>query len=393
MAVKERRDEMRIDRGDPLLAPHRIFEPILIPQPRPHLGGRRIQADVVPGTLQGQQVAARIHGVVENRARVRRIVQPVILIAADDQQRRGERGQTLGSPHVDGAGRRDGDHRAQAGEDRLALESAAAGVGQQQAAGDQLRRRTFGIERRAAGGQHAVAAHRVADQRDASGIDQTLLGQGTLQGAHHVDDVERPSQQGLGILARIGDRRILVANGGHHIALGCQILRQPGHRHRIVAVAVRHHDEWKAGRRPRGIAQRDAGHGEVRRRRRGLGGQFTLVDHRTTRRIRTRGIPQFDAEFPVPQRSRALDRIECQHVDLGGLAQMQRAHADGVAAQRSEFRCVDAKAARRDGRPRPLRGRRRRGRGRRHRRPHDESQRNGAQSRVPDLHAKSINRG
>src|SRR5580693_9416198 len=59
VAIEKRGDEMRVYRVDALLAPHRIFEPILIPEPLPHRVGHGAQSNRVTAALEGQQVPMR----------------------------------------------------------------------------------------------------------------------------------------------------------------------------------------------------------------------------------------------------------------------------------------------------------------------------------------------
>ena len=301
---------------------------------------------VCPAYLEGQQIARRIDGTVEYCARPREIIHPVIVVAGDEQQRCGERTEP-GSPcgqHA-AAGRGNRHHGTQPLELGHALQSAAAHIGQQQSARHHPRHGTLRVQGRAGSGQYAVTTGGIADQRRSRRIDQTLRRKRTLQGAGHVHDVERPPQQPLHETVRVVDGRIVVPNGGHHIALGGEIFRQPGHGHRIVAPAMRHHDERKAFARRWRIAHGNAGYAERGRGQGRLCRHARRVHDRCGTGLRSRRIPQLHAEIPITEGRRAARRIEGHHVRLCGLAKLQRPHAHRKSPQGRELRRIDAVAA------------------------------------------------
>ena len=259
---------MQVDPDDTVLAPDRILEPVEVPQALPHLFWRRAEADAVSGALVRQQIAWAVLRHTEESARAGFVIDGSIAVAGDEQQRGGDCAKPFLAPGLQRAacgGNRD--DRLDVGDTHGIALFAASRIRQQEAAWHHLHERAPGVQFGTCRSQHSIAAHGIADQRRSCRIDAAALGQGALHRFGDERDVEWPAKQELGKLAAVGDRRIIVPDCRHDIALRGEILAQPTHRNVRVTVAVRHDHKRKSSPDHLGVAHRDSGNRESRRRR------------------------------------------------------------------------------------------------------------------------------
>jgi hypothetical protein len=153
--------------------------------------------------------------------------------------------------------------------------------------------------------------------------------------------VERTVEQRAAERRLIGVGTVGVVDARHHVALARQVLAEVREQEAVAGIAVRedHQREGSSGGRRRGVTpgaavQRGGGAGVAR--------EHPVVGLRSRGARRTlRGVPQLDRQRPVVARRR-LARLRAQHVDLVGVDQRQRAHADGVLAEGGELGRVGA---------------------------------------------------
>ena len=149
--------------------------------------------------------------------------------------------------------------------------------------------------------------------------------------------------------AAVRDGRIVVMDGRDHVALGSEILGQPGHRRRVVAVTVGYDDQREALAGGGRVADRESRDAEACGRQGRLRRELRRIHGRRCAGFRQRGVPEIDGEIANTQRRLAARGIERQHVGLRGFAQMQRPDAHRMAAERRELGRVDAESAGRRG--------------------------------------------
>ena len=149
-------------------------------------GRRRVAADVVARVLVDEHAALRIHGAFEGFADALLVAGNIILIADDEQGGDADSGKPLRVPVVVGrliAPRGDGHHRFQV----VALAGLEFGIAGgpriEVAGGDGARGAALFAVARAGGGEGSVAAHGVADDGHARGIQQAVQKIAHLEGA------------------------------------------------------------------------------------------------------------------------------------------------------------------------------------------------------------------
>ena len=106
VTVEERGDEVQADGDQAVLAPHRVLEPVLVPQVRLHLGRRGAEAECVAAVQEREQVTIRVDRLVEIRARTGRVVDGEVMVASDQQQRRLDARDAFGTERAERAARR-----------------------------------------------------------------------------------------------------------------------------------------------------------------------------------------------------------------------------------------------------------------------------------------------
>ena len=190
---------------------------------------------------------------------------------------------------------------------------------------DPLQPQHVARQRRTAGDQRAITAHRIADDRHGRGP-QRPSHKGGVQGP-----VDQRRPEGLPPLKhRVVIGAFGMVNRRHQIALGGQVFTQMAHQHPVARKAVAEDDQRKHPRRrlgpPRGAAvQRNrrppvAQHGAVGLCHAGPG---------------DRGVPDLDHQPPV--RQRRLARHRGKDVQLPGIDHHLGKHPDGMGAARGKL--------------------------------------------------------
>ena len=269
---------MQVDADDAVRSPDGILEPVEVPQAITHFVGRRPESDAVPGAAERQQVAVAVRRLVEERACARLVVHvpsrsPAMSSNGDVMARSPSAPQACRDPPNGEIATTALTSATRSGLARCA----AARIGRQEATRNHFDEGTFRIQLAARRREHAVSAHRVADQRDARRIDAAFVGERALQGLRDERDVERAAKQQLRELAAVRDRRIRMADRRDDVAFRREVFREPAERHGFVAVAVRHDDQGKSSRGGLRVAHGDAGNREACRRRRRLGGKASRI--------------------------------------------------------------------------------------------------------------------
>ena len=179
----------------------------------------------------------------EHRVRSAAVVHCLILIAGDEKERRCDHPKSIRIPRRQGtaAGRRNRHHRPQSLDDDRIAQCPAARERQHQAPGHQLDRAAF--EDRERHPRRSTRRSRPWNSRPAPcgrgppGCPRRAV---LCSVCGHKGDVQGAAQYGLRESGSIGDRRIVMVNGGHNVAFRCEILGQPCHCCGIVAVAMGH---------------------------------------------------------------------------------------------------------------------------------------------------------
>ena len=234
-----------------------------------HLERRRVHPDGVAGVLERQQVTRGGGLAVEQGLHAGVVAHQPVRIPHDEQGRCGDVREAVLAPGGGAAElprRRDRDDRLEIRDHEIVGARRSRHEGRQAAVGPGCKR---GVQGGAGVGEHAIAAHGVADQDRSLRIDggetAGVRGGAALRLGGHEGDVQRAPRQRDARSGGVGDRWVLEPGADDDIAFGGEVLGQPAHRHRRPAVAVGQDDEGKTAaerRRVRGGGAR-RGEGDV----------------------------------------------------------------------------------------------------------------------------------
>ena len=299
-------------------------------------GNRR--RSVVVGVDERQQVAIGVHRALIDRLRPLLVPRDVVHAPGDEHDGSRDPLQPVGVPEPAlHPPRRDRDRRLDARIHGLAVVGIRRAALRQQPvrrrAGDSLARLAVAA---ADDVDDAVAAHRVADDAGAGGVEASgeKAAGARLAEARHLVQHEQLIE--CAVVERAGERLLIVVGAFPVIdrhgdeALAREVLGEMAHQVAIAGIAVRddHERKRRLGRQRRGVADRLA---VQRRGDRGIARNRAVIAARLLPGGQRRRIPDLERQRAVVARGRpALFRA--QDVRPVPVGRLQRAHADRVVA-------------------------------------------------------------
>ena len=260
------------------------------------------------------------------------VIGDIVVIAHDEEGGNPDAGQTFLIPRVVGglfAPGRNGDNRFDViAPDCLELQAVGEPVVDITSGHSRGKRAGFAVAC-AGAGQGAVAAHGIAHDRDVGDVGKSAeygVGGNRVDGEQLVG---RAIQQRGWKSADLAEDGIGMVDGGHHVAFRGQVFGEVGQEGPRAGVAVRHdHERELLAAHGRGVAQGFAGN--LKRAARVLGAEHgAYVGGPLFLAGRNHGgIPNFQPERAVVERSFPGGLVELQDVDLIRMHDVERPDAD-----------------------------------------------------------------